>query len=174
MYVGDSAKIIPTTELSYSLKVVILGESKGGADEPSIEEYRNIIMDNNSRRKGLISVDDLNSYYKINNTSSGTFYKITKARNDFLARVFEVFAVLYDDDLKMIIPTNTLDITFKDSDATRVKPLMIITNTLTGTQKSDFDLTYDEVDDTILNKAVIEGTTYENGAEFTITKDRSL
>ena len=170
MYVGDSAKIIPTTELSYSLKVVILGESKGGADEPSIEEYRNIIMDNNSRRKGLISVDDLNSYYKINNTSSGTFYKITKARNDFLARVFEVFAVLYDDDLKMIIPTNTLDITFKDSDATRVKPLMIITNTLTGTQKSDFDLTYDEVDDTILTKAVIEGTTYENGAEFTITK----
>lgn len=170
MYVGDSAKIIPTTELSYSLKVVILGESKGGADEPSIEEYRNIIMDNNSRRKGLISVDDLNSYYKINNTSSGTFYKITKARNDFLARVFEVFAVLYDDDLKMIIPTNTLDITFKDSDATRVKPLMIITNTLTGTQKSDFDLTYDEADDTILTKAVIEGTTYENGAEFTITK----
>ena len=170
MYVGDSAKIIPTTELSYSLKVVILGESKGGADEPSVEEYRNIIMDNNSRRKGLISVDDLNSYYKINNTSSGTFYKITKARNDFLARVFEVFAVLYDDDLKMIIPTNTLDITFKDSDATRVKPLMIITNTLTGTQKSDFDLTYDEADDTILTKAVIEGTTYENGAEFTITK----
>ena len=170
MYVGDAAKIVPVTELSYSLKVVVLGESKGGADEPTIEEDRNIIMDNNSRRKGLISIDDMNSYYKINNANTGTFYKITKARNDFLARVFEVFAVLYDDDLKMIIPTNTLDITFKDKDATRVKPLMIITSATDGTQKTDYDLTYDTVDSTILNKAVIAGTTYENGAEFSITK----
>lgn len=170
MYVGDAAKIVPVTELSYSLKVVVLGESKGGADEPTIEEYRNIIMDNNSRRRGLISVDDMNSYYKINNTSSGTFYKITKARNDFLARVFEVFAVLYDDDLKMIIPTNTLDISFKDTDATRVKPLMVVTSILDGTQKSDYDLIYDEVDSTILTKAVIAGTTYVNNATYSITK----
>ena len=170
MYVGDAAKIVATTELSYSLKVVMLGESKGGADEPTIEEYRNIIMDNNSRRKGLISIDDMNSYYKINNTSSGTFYKITKARNDFLARVFEVFAVLYDDDLKMIIPTNTLDISFKDTDATRVKPMMVVTNLIDGTQKTDFDLTYDVTDSTIITKATIAGTTYEEGATYSITK----
>ena len=170
MYVGDAAKIVPTTELSYSLKVVVLGESKGGADEPTIEEYRNLIMDNNSRRKGLISVDDMNSYYKINNTSSGTFYKITKARNDFLARVFEVFAVLYDNDLNMIVPTNTLDISFKDSDAKRVKPLMIVTNTTNGTQRTDFELTYDTTDETKLTKAVIDGTTYENDTVHSIIK----
>ena len=170
MYVGDAAKILPVTELNYTLKVVMLGESKGGADEPTIEEYRNLIMDNNSRRKGLVSVDDLNSYYKLYNGGGNTFYKITKARNDFVTRVFEVFSVMYDDDLKMVIPTNTLDISFNEKDALRVRALMIVTNAVNGTQTTDFTVEYDPDDFTILTKATIDGVEYVEGDTHTLTK----
>lgn len=91
------------------------GASKGGYNAKSLEELRTEVIKAFSTVKSFTTASDLTLYFNTLRTINNNEILIIKQRDDALKRLFSSYVLLKDEN-KNIIPTNTVNIHFDESD----------------------------------------------------------
>lgn len=105
-YDGGLEYLVNNTDDSLSIIVQPLSEAIEGEDEATVDSIRTKLIEKNTTRNSLISIDDINRRLEGFNNK----FKIIKYRDDVLYRIYNIFSVIKNDD-NIIIPTNTLNVT---------------------------------------------------------------
>lgn len=104
-YIGTDVKLgdNDNNELPFYVEVATDEDvSIKGISEDSIEELRKKTIDALHTRDSLITEYDLNLHY-------GDSFKVVKTRDDWVTRVYSIYATLVDKD-NYLVPTNTMNI----------------------------------------------------------------
>ena len=113
-YTGEEISITGvSTKYSTNKGLIFIGNvrgaSAGGYDAKTLEELRTDIIKAYSTVKSFTTANDLTLYFNELKLNANNQLLIIKQRDDALKRLFSSF-VLFKDDTKNIIPTNTLSI----------------------------------------------------------------
>lgn len=119
-YTGEDLSISGVSTKYASNKGLIFignvrGAAKGGYDAKSIEELRKDVIKAFSTVKSFNTASDLTLYFNSLRLNQNNELLIIKQRDDALKRLFSSY-VLFKDDTKNIVPTNTVDIHFDELD----------------------------------------------------------
>ena len=119
-YTGEELSISGVSTKYSSNKGLIFignvrGAARGGYDAKSIEELRKEVIKAFSTVKSFNTASDLTLYFNSLRLNQNNELLIIKQRDDALKRLFSSY-VLFKDETKNIVPTNTVDIHFDELD----------------------------------------------------------
>ena len=119
-YTGEELSISGVSTKYSSNKGLIFignvrGAATGGYDAKSVEELRKDVIKAFSTVMSFTTASDLTLYFNSLRLNQNNELLIIKQRDDALKRLFSSY-VLFKDETKNIIPTNTVDILFDEID----------------------------------------------------------
>ena len=91
----------------------IMGDAKGGKNEPSLYEIKQNVIKEFSTRKNIITESDLQRYFEDKSENCDIFF--CKKRDDLIKRLYTAFILLRNDE-DQVVPTNTIDAMFFEKD----------------------------------------------------------
>jgi len=119
-YTGEELSISGVSTKYSSNKGLIFignvrGAATGGYDAKSVEELRKDVIKAFSTVMSFTTASDLTLYFNSLRLNQNNELLIIKQRDDALKRLFSSY-VLFKDENKNIIPTNTVDVAFEEID----------------------------------------------------------
>ena len=104
----------------------IMGDAKGGKNEPSLYEIKQNVIKEFSTRKNIITESDLQRYFEDKSENCDIFF--CKKRDDLIKRLYTAFILLRNNE-DQVVPTNTIDaMVFEDQfdNYTRNAPVLTL------------------------------------------------